>query len=193
MTQTILHLDASARTENSISRDLSAQIVARFKQADIIRRDLASPLPLITGEWVGANFTPADDRDEAQRHTLALSDQLVAEINAADVIVIGTPIYNFSVPAVLKAWIDLIARAGVTFKYTANGPNGLMTGKRVIVAVASGGTKVGSDLDFATGYLRHMIGFIGITDVKVVAADQMAVEPEATLQAAKDAVEALAA
>ena len=68
MTQTILHLDASARTENSISRDLSAQIVARFKQADIIRRDLASPLPLITGEWVGANFTPADDRDEAQRH-----------------------------------------------------------------------------------------------------------------------------
>jgi FMN-dependent NADH-azoreductase len=193
MTQTILHIDASAHTENSISRDLSARIVKRFKQADIVRRDLETPLPLITGDWVGANFTPAGDRDAVQRDTLALSDQLVAEINAADVIVIGTPIYNFSVPAVLKAWIDLIARAGVTFEYTANGPNGLMTGKRVIVAVASGGTKVGSDIDFATGYLRHMMGFIGITDVEVVAADQMAIEPVATLQAAKDAVEALAA
>jgi FMN-dependent NADH-azoreductase len=193
MTQTILHIDASARTENSISRDLSARIVKRFKQADIVRRDLETPLPLITGDWVGANFTPAGDRDAVQSDTLALSDQLVAEINAADVIVIGTPIYNFSVPAVLKAWIDLIARAGVTFEYTANGPNGLMTGKRVIVAVASGGTKVGSDIDFATGYLRHMMGFIGITDVEVVAADQMAIEPVATLQAAKDAVEALAA
>ncbi len=119
MTQTILHIDASARTENSISRDLSARIVKRFKQADIVHRDLATPLPLITGEWVGANFTPAGDRDAVQRDTLALSDQLVAEIKAADVIVIGTPIYNFAVPAVLKAWIDLIARAGVTFEYTA--------------------------------------------------------------------------
>lgn len=193
MTQTVLHIDASARTENSISRDLSARIVARFEQDNIIRRDLASPLPLITSQWVGANFTPAGDRDELQRDTLALSDQLIAEIEAADVIVIGVPIYNFSVPAVLKAWIDLIARAGVTFEYTANGPNGLMTGKRVVIAVASGGTKVGSDIDFATGYLRHMMGFIGIANVEVVAADQMAIEPEATLQAAKDAIEALAA
>jgi len=144
-------------------------------------------------EWVEANFTPAADRDEVQRDALALSDQLVAEIKAADVIVIGTPIYNFSVPAVLKAWIDLIARAGVTFEYTENGPNGLMTDKRVVIAVASGGTKVGSDIDFATGYLRHLMGFIGITNVEVVAADQMAIEPEATLQAAKDAAEALAA
>lgn len=193
MTQTVLHIDASARTENSISRDLSARIVERFKPANIMRRDLATPLPLITGEWVGAKFTPADDRDDVQRDTLALSDQLVAEIKAADVIVIGAPIYNFSVPAVLKAWIDLIARAGVTFEYSANGPKGLMTGKRVVVAVASGGTKVGSNMDFATGYLRHIMGFIGITDVEFIAADQMAVEPEATLQAAKDAVHALAA
>jgi FMN-dependent NADH-azoreductase len=191
MTQTVLHIDASARIENSISRDLSARIVARLKQTNIVRRDLATQLPLITAEWVGANFTPTGDRSEVQRNTLALSDQLVAEIKAADVI--GTPIYNFSVPAVLKAWIDLIARAGVTFEYTANGPNGLMTGKRVIIAVASGGTKVGSDIDFATGYLRHIMGFIGITNVEVVAADQMAVEPETTLQAAKDAIEVLAA
>ncbi len=193
MTQTVLHIDASARTENSISRDLSARIVARLNQTNIVRRDLATPLPLITAEWVGANFTRAGDRDEVQRDTLALSDQLVAEIKAADVIVIGTPIYNFSVPAALKAWIDLIARAGVTFEYTENGPTGLMTGKRVIIAVASGGTKVDSDIDFATGYLRHIMGFIGITNVEVVAADQMAVEPETTLQAAKYAIEVLAA
>lgn len=193
MTQTVLHIDASARTENSITRDLSARIVARLNHTKYVRRDLANPLPLITAEWVGANFTPAGDRDEVQRDTLALSDQLVAELKTADVIVIGTPIYNFSVPAVLKAWIDLIARAGVTFEYTKNGPNGLMTGKRVIIAVASGGTKVGSDIDFATGYLRHIMGFIGITNVEVVAADQMAVEPETTLQAAKDSIKFLAA
>ncbi|MEP2028349.1 MAG: NAD(P)H-dependent oxidoreductase [Paracoccaceae bacterium] len=193
MTQTILHIDASARTEGSISRDLSSRIVERLEAADVIRRDLAAPLPLITGEWVSANFTPANDRDAAQRATLTLSDQLVAEIKAAEIIVIGTPIYNFAVPAALKAWIDLIARAGVTFEYTANGPNGLLAGKRVVVAVASGGTKVGSELDFATGYLRHIMSFIGITDVEFIAADQLAIEPDATLQIAKDAVEAIAA
>lgn len=191
MTQTILHIDASARTEGSVTRKLSARIVERFENPEIIRRDLATPLPLITSQWVGANFTPVVDRDKVQRDALAFSDQLVAEIQAADVIVIGAPIYNFSVPAVLKAWVDLIARAGLTFAYSENGPNGLMTGKRAIIAVASGGTKVGSDLDFATGYLRHVMGFIGITEVEIVAADQMALEPEATLKAAKDAVDAL--
>ena len=192
MTQTILHVDASARTEGSITRDLSARIVERFKPAKVIRRDLASPLPVITGEWVGANFTPANDRDAAQRDTLALSDQLVAEIEAAELIVIGMPIYNFTMPAALKIWIDLIARAGVTFEYTENGPTGLMTGKRVVVAVASGGTKVGSELDFATAYLRHVMGFIGITDVEFIAADQMAIEPGAALRGANDAVQAIA-
>ena len=109
MTQTVLHIDASARTENSVSRDLSAQIVSRYSDAKILRRDLATPLPVITGDWVGANFTPAPDRDAVQRDTLGLSDQLVAELSAADIIVIGTPIYNFSVPAALKIWIDLIS------------------------------------------------------------------------------------
>lgn len=193
MTQTVLHIDASARTENSVSRDLSAQIVSRYGDATILRRDLATPLPVITGDWVGANFTPATDRDSVQRDTLALSDQLVEEISSADVIVIGTPIYNFSVPANLKAWIDLVSRAGLTFEYSADGPRGLMTGKRAIVAIASGGTKVGSEIDFASGYLRHILGFIGISDVEFVAADQLALDPESTLDAARQAVDALAA
>jgi FMN-dependent NADH-azoreductase len=193
MTQTILHIDASARTENSISRDLSAQIVTRFADARIVRRDLAHPLPLITADWIAANFTPASDRDDPQRNTLALSDTLVGELVAADVIVIGLPIYNFSIPAALKAWIDLIARAGLTFEYTAQGPKGLLHGKRVIIAVASGGTKMGSDIDFATGYLRHVLGFVGITQIDFVAADQLALSPEATLKSAQASVRALAA
>ena len=193
MTQTILHLDASARTENSISRDLTAQIVSRFEGARVLRRDLAQPLPLISSAWIGANFTPAKDRDNVQRDTLGLSDTLVGELVAADVIVIGTPIYNFSVPAALKAWIDLIARAGLTFEYSADGPKGLLHGKRAIIAVASGGTKMGSDIDFATGYLRHVLGFVGITQIEFVAADQLALSPDETLKAAQDSVRALAA
>ncbi|WP_433989880.1 FMN-dependent NADH-azoreductase (plasmid) [Pseudoseohaeicola sp. NH-UV-7] len=193
MTQTILHIDASARTENSISRDLTAQIVSRFPDARILRRDLAQPLPLISADWIGANFTPAKDRDDVQRDTLALSDTLVGELVAADVIVIGAPIYNFAIPAALKAWIDLIARAGLTFEYSADGPKGLLQGKRAIIAVASGGTKMGSDIDFATGYLRHVLGFVGITQVEFVAADQMALSPDATLKAAQASVRAIAA
>jgi len=128
---------------------------------------------LITEDWIGANFTPADQRSDEQRQILALSDSLVDEIARADTLVIGLPIYNFSVPASFKAWIDLVARVGLTFAYTETGPKGLLTGKRAIIAVASGGTTVGSDADFATGYVRHVLGFIGITDVTLIAADAM--------------------
>ena len=110
------------------------------------------------------------------------------EIKAADVVLIGLPIYNFGVPAALKAWIDLVARAGVTFRYTESGPVGLLAGKRAIVTVASGGTEAGSDIDFATPYIRHALKFIGITDVLFVKADRLAVNPEGTLKAAEKAV-----
>ena len=122
---------------------------------------------------------------------LALSNALVAELQAADVIVIGAPVYNFGVPAAFKAWIDQVARAGLTFKYTEYGPKGLLEGKRAIVAVASGGTEVGSDIDFATGYIRHVLGFIGIEDVVFVAADKLTVDAEASQNAASQAVELL--
>ncbi|WP_170421802.1 FMN-dependent NADH-azoreductase [Ruegeria arenilitoris] len=193
MTKAILHIDASARRTGSATRDLSARIVQHLGASRIIRRDLATPLPLLTEDWITANFTPADQRDATQRDLLALSDELVKELQQADTVVIGLPIYNFSVPAAFKAWIDLVARAGLTFSYTENGPKGLLEGKRAILAIASGGTAVGSEIDFATGYARHVLGFIGIHDVDVVAADRMALDPEAALSNAQKAVAELAA
>lgn len=192
MTKTILHIDASARHTGSTTRDLTARIVEKFG-GTVIRRDLSDALPQINETWVNANFTPADQRDEAQKQALALSDTLIAEIKAADVLVIGAPIYNFGVPTALKAWIDMIARAGVTFTYTENGPKGLLEGKRAVIALATGGTPVGSDIDFASGYLRHVMGFIGITDVDIVAADRVMADSEQALAKAHAGIDALAA
>ena len=194
MTQTILRLDASARRTGSISRALNDRLIARMTEAgdtNVITRDLADGLPLIDEDWIGANFTPAGDRTDAQREKLALSDELVAELQAADTIVIGLPIYNFGVPASLKAWVDLVARAGVTFSYTAEGPQGLLEGKRAILTVASGGTEIGSEIDFATRHLTHVLGFLGITDVELVRADRTAIDMDAALAAAHDAVDTL--
>jgi len=193
MTQNILRIDASARSTGSITRELTDRIIARIAGTDssVTTRDLRTALPQIDEAWIGANFTPADDRTADQRDTLALSDALVAELQVADTIVIGLPIYNFGVPASLKAWMDLIARAGLTFEYTAEGPRGLLNDKRIIVAVASGGTEVGSDIDFATRYLTHVLGFVGLTDVTFVNAERTAIDMEASVKAAHDAVEAL--
>lgn len=178
----ILRIDSSARSTGSVTRDLADQIIARFTAAtptEVATRDLADGLPLLSEAWVGANFTPEADRTPDQRDTLALSDTLVAELQAADVIVIGLPIYNFGAPAALKAWIDLIARAGVTFRYTENGPEGLLSGKRAIIALASGGVETGSPVDFASTHLRQVLNFVGITDVSIVRADLMSVDAEA--------------
>ncbi len=149
-------------------------------------------MPQVTESWVGANFTPADQRSAEQNAVLALSDQLVDELVRADTLVIGLPTYNFSVPASFKAWIDLVVRAGRTFHYSETGPEGLLRGKRAIVAIAAGGTPLGSDADFASGYVRYILGFIGITDVSFVAADAMASDPDGSMAAASAAIEALA-
>lgn len=170
----VLHVSSSLKGEASISRRLAADMLAALEQRDdhveIVHRDLATGLPLIDEEWVTANYTAADQRSGAQRDKLALSDELVAELAAADVVVIGAPIYNFSIPATLKAWIDLVARAQLTFRYTENGPVGLLEDKKTYVIAPSGGVAVGSPADFATPYLRHALGFIGITDVAVIGA-----------------------
>ena len=108
-------------------------------------------------------------------------------------LVIGVPVYNFGIPTNLKAWVDMICRAGITFRYTEAGPEGLVTGKRAILVAATGGTPVGSEIDFATNYMRHILGFIGITDVQVVAADRLSVDAEGSIAAAKEQVAALAA
>jgi len=193
MTQTILHIDASARLTNSATRTISRQILDHLGADQVIHRDLIEPLPHVTEDWIGANFTPADQRSTKQKEVLALSDRLVDEIARADTLVIGLPIYNFSIPASFKAWIDLVARVGLTFAYTETGPRGLMEGKRAVIALASGGTAIGSDADFASGYVRHVLGFIGISDVTFIAADTMATNPEAALATAEIAVRALAA
>lgn len=192
MTKKVLHIDSSARLSGSTSRAFTVQIADKLG-GEIIRRDLTQAIPQIDGTWVNANFTPADQRTDAQKEALALSDSLIAEIQAADTLVIGVPIYNFGVPAALKAWVDQVARAGVTFKYTENGPQGLLEGKRAILVVASGGTAAGSDIDFASGYMQHVMGFIGITDVTVITADQMMMDAEAALAKATAQVDALAA
>lgn len=189
----VLRIDASARHAGSVSRELNDTILNRLNADTVTIRDLSQPLPQIDEAWIAANFTPEGDRTDTQRATLSLSDNLVSEIEAADILVIGMPIYNFGVPAALKAWIDLVARAGRTFHYTADGPVGLLKGKRAIVAVTSGGTEAGSNIDFATGHMAQVLQFIGITDVTFVNADRLAKEPVSTVQKAKAQIAALAA
>lgn len=193
MTKTVLRIDASARHDGSESRALTQRILDRLAPDEVINRDLAASLPAIDAEWLNANWTPEDQRSDAQRESLALSDTLIQEVKSAETIVIGAPIYNFGISATLKTWVDQIARAGITFKYSESGPQGLMTGKRAIIAITSGGTQVGSDIDFASGYLRHVLGFVGITDVQFVAADQLAVDADASHAKADAALQALAA
>ena len=191
MTHTVLNIQASARHDGSVTRQLSDKILTEIAADQTITRDLATGLPLLDAAWLAANFTLADDRTDVQRETLALSDSLITEIKKADTIVIGSPVYNFSVPAVLKAWIDQIARVGVTFKYTPDGPVGLLSGKRAIIVIASGGTPVGSDIDYASGYLKHIMGFIGITDVTIIAADALGNDADAKIAAANDDIKQL--
>jgi FMN-dependent NADH-azoreductase len=190
----VLRIDSSARTEGSVSRELSETLAANLAGADgeVVVRDLAAEVPAFVHEaWVGANFTAPDQRTPDQEQTLAASEALVTELEAADQIVIGVPVYNFSIPASLKAWIDLIARARRTFRYTESGPEGLLTGKTAWLVVASGGTALDSEIDFATPYLKFILGFIGITDVRVIDAtrwgflseeEQAAVRAEAGAQ-----------
>lgn len=193
MTNTILQIDVSPCGADSVTRKLAQNVVERLAPDTIIMRDLTRSLPHLDSDWIGANFTPANDHTAEQRALLRISDTLVDELRRADTIVIGLPVWNFGIPAALKAWVDLVARAGETFRYTKDGPQGLLTGKRASIALASGGTAVDSEIDFATPYMRHVLGFIGITDVSVVAADQMALDPKAALKAADEAILNLAA
>ena len=188
----VLRIDASMRRDGSTTRTLTDAVIQRLAPASVTTRDLADGIGLIDQDWIGANFTDPDQRTDAQKARLAQSDALIAEIQQADVVVIGAPIYNFGVPAALKAWIDQIARARVTFKYTENGPVGLLEGKRAVVVVASGGTPVDSAIDFVTPYMRHVLGFIGIHDVEIVAAGQQMVN-DAAIDGAHAQVQALAA
>ena len=173
---TLLYINSSIRKQGSISRMISRELVDEWQTAHpdgvVIERDLAiDPAPHLTEQVLGAVFTPEAQRSPAQSHDLEKADAMIAEILAADVIVIGAPMYNFSVSSSLKAWIDYVARAGVTFRYTEKGPVGLLAGKKVYVFTARGGVYTSgpaSAMDFQETYLRAVLGFIGLTDVTFI-------------------------
>ncbi|MEX3941847.1 FMN-dependent NADH-azoreductase [Paraburkholderia sp. BR10937] len=201
---TILHINSSIRNTGSVSRQLSTEFVSKWKAANpgdvVIERDLGrEPVPHLTEQMMGAFFTPADQHSPEQARTIALADALVNELLQADVIVLGAPMYNFSISSALKAWIDHVTRAGVTFNYSENGPVGLVTRKKVYLFTASGG--VYSDgpaqaMNFQETYLRAVLGFIGLSDVSVVRAEGLAMgEPsvDAALHEGRKAIDALVA
>ena len=190
----ILRVDSSAKTENSESRRLTDRIIdglkTNGKSLEVTVRDLNESLPQVNTAWIEANNTASDDQTDEHKKTLALSNTLVGEIEAADTLIIGVALYNFSITASLKLWIDLVCRARKTFAYVDGSPKGLMTGKKAIICFASGGTPFESDIDFASGYLRHILGFIGITDVTFISADKHFMDDQSLINA-NAAVDAL--
>ena len=190
----ILQINSSARSEGSQSTRLAASIVERLKaaqlDASVTVRDLAAqPHPALDEAALGALFTPAEQRTPEQHARVALDDALIAQIQAADVVVLGVPMYNFGVPTQLKNWIDAIARAKVTFQYTANGPEGLLKGKKVYVALTRGGFYRDTEADSQVPYLKMVLGFLGMTDVEFVYAEGMAMGPEAEQKAIASALQ----
>ena len=189
----ILRLDASASINTSNSKKLGDELIDRLlalhPDAIVQQRDLNQDIGFIDESWVVANFTPVDQRSEAQHQRLAFSDILIDEIKQADFIVLTTPMYNFGIPATLKSWIDLISRAGVTFRYTADGPVGLIKGKQVDIVITTGGVPLQSPVDFVTDYLKQVFRFIGIGDINIISADAMGVDADSSYQKALDQIE----
>jgi FMN-dependent NADH-azoreductase len=198
---TLLQITSSVFSQGGQSSQLADHYVAAWKKnnpdAKVVTRDLAAnPLPHLGGATVAAFFTPADKRTAEQQAAIALSDELVAEIQAADIVVIGAPMYNFNIPSVLKAWFDHIARAGITFKYTEKGPVGLLTGKKAVVFSTRGGLYAGTPNDVETPFVRQFLGFLGITDVNFVYAEGLSYGEDKkaeSMKAAKAETDKLAA
>ncbi len=184
----ILQINSSARTTGSHSTRLAGDIVARLQAANPgathTVRDLGrTPHPALDEATLQALFTPADQRSPVQAARVGQDDALITEVQAADVLVLGVPMYNFGVPAALKNWIDAIARTGVTFKYTDKGPLGLLQGKKVYVALARGGLYRDTPADTQVPYLKAVLGFLGMTDIQFVYAEGLAMGPEAEQKA----------
>ncbi|MFC7433258.1 FMN-dependent NADH-azoreductase [Hydrogenophaga bisanensis] len=197
----ILQINASARREGANSTKLANTVTERLKAAQpaatVTLRDLAAtPVTVLDEAALGALFTPAEQRSATQAVVVSEYDALIAEIQAHDAIVLGVPMYNFGVPVQLKAWIDAIARAGVTFRYTESGPEGLIKGKTVYVALARGGLYRDQPHDSQVPYLKTVLGFLGLTDVRFIYAEGLAMGPEAAAkgfaQAEADLAQALA-
>lgn len=180
----ILQINASARREGANSTRLANAIVDRLKaahpDAQVTLRDLAvTPHPMLDEAALGALFTTADQRTPEQVARAALDDALIAEIQAHDTLVLGVPMYNFGIPAQLKTWIDAIARVGVSFRYTEAGSEGLLKGKAVYLALARGGLYRDTDKDAQVPYLRNVLGFLGMTDLRFIYAEGLNMGSEA--------------
>jgi FMN-dependent NADH-azoreductase len=183
MNKTLLQINASLFSTAGTSSVLADEFVANWKQqnrdATVIKRDLATePVPHLTAEAFQAFLAKPAERTASQLAEVAYSDALIAELKQADVIVLGVPMYNFDIPSTLKAYFDHVARAGITFNYTANGPVGQLTGKKAYVFATRGGLYAGHPQDTQTAYLKNFLGFLGITDVEFVYAEGLAISPE---------------
>ena len=172
----ILHIDSSARKEESVSRKLAADLVKNLKKdnSEVVYRDASNNIPFVAGIKGAGFIIPEEDRNEEDKKLFKFSDELVDEVLAADTIVISMPIYNFGPPAALKAWFDLVARAGRTFAYEPTGPKGLIEGnKKVYLVVTSGGVPIGSPVDYCTSWMKQALNFLGITDIEIIDASQL--------------------
>ena len=174
----VLIIESSARQQDSISRQLTQTFITQWKAAhpkdEITVRDLAlDPVPHLDINLLGGWMKAADQRSDIEQLSLERSNQLTDELLAADVLVMAAPMYNFAIPSTLKAWLDHVLRAGMTFKYTETGPQGLLSGKRAYVLTARGGIYAGSTADHQEPYLRQVMGFIGIHDVTFIHAEGM--------------------
>jgi FMN-dependent NADH-azoreductase len=180
---TLLQIKSSIFSESGQSSRLADRYVAAWREVNpdgkVIVRDLAvQPVPHLDGARFGAFLSKPGERTAEQQDVLDYSDELIEEVRDADVIVLGVPMYNFGVPSSLKAYFDHIARAGVTFRYTEKGPQGLLTGKQAIVFAARGSIHTGKPTDTQTGFLRTFLGFLGITDVQFVVAEGLGISEQ---------------
>lgn len=190
----ILFLKTSPKEEGSISTELGEYLVNKLtsvSKSTVTKRQLDEEIPFINQQIINGLYVDDSQKTVEQKEALKLSDTIVEDVNNHDTIVISTPIYNFSAPAVLKAWADMVARVNKTFSYSENGPVGLLKDKKAYVVISSGGTKVGSEIDFFTPWMKHFLKFIGITDVEFIAADQLMSDDGTKLQLVKNQIDQL--
>ena len=188
----IYQIDCSARKKGSASRNLAKKLLNKIKKPndEIIYRDLDDEMLFVAGLTESGMSIPENERTEQHKKMFDLSDKLVKELKDSDIIIISTPIYNFGPPATLKAWSDLAARVKSTFKYSSDGKQiGLLDSKKVYLVITSGGTKVDSKDDFLTPWLKHVLNFFGIKNIKVISADQMSIDYEGSIKKAEDEID----
>lgn len=177
---TVLQLNTSIHSDAAASSQLTGEFIAGLAPARVIHRDLATaPVPHLDAERFAAFLAAPEKRTDRQQLLAAESDRLIEELREADILVLGLPMYNFGIPSTLKAWFDHVARAGLTFRYSADGPVGLLAGKKAYVIATRGGRYAGTDADLQSSYVRNFLAFLGITDVEFVYAEGLAMGPEA--------------